>query len=366
MRVLNLLASGGTGGIERLCEDLSEKSKNDNYFAFLFEEGVIYDRLLKKFNDKVFSCISCKNKTAKIIKYLNDIIKNNKIDIVVIHHGGIKCNIIYLKLMKLNKSIKYVRYLHGCYDNFSWGRGKNKIINFISDHIMKSALAKSDLIVCISNASKKSFIKKFGQINNIIVIYNGINDIFFDNVNIKNFDNKILKFVYVGRLEYLKGLDYFIDSLNDIKDKINFQVEIIGDGSYRNALEKKVKEYNLQKKITFLGRKDNVKLYLDRNDFFVYPSICEEGFGISVGEAIARGCIPFVSNKGGLPEVVDYNYSLIFENNEDMKNKIKQLGKLSKQEKELLSTNYMTFANRFRINKTIDELDKNYKKLYEK
>ena len=365
MKILNILASGGTGGIERLCEDLSEKSKHDNYYAFLFEEGAMYERLLKKYDDKVFSCIPYKDKTSKIIKNLKDIIEKHKIDIVVVHHGGIKCNIIYLKLMKYNKNIKFVRYLHGCYDNFSWGRGKNVVVDFLADAIMKSALTKSDLIVCVSTASKESFIKRFGKFDNMIVVYNGINDVFFENVNNKIFDNKLLKFVYVGRLEYLKGLDCFIDSLNDLKDTVKFEMEIVGDGSYMRVLEKKVKDYGLQDRITFLGRKNNVKQYLDRNDIFVYPSICEEGFGISVGEAIARGCIPFVSNKGGLPEVVDYNNSLIFEDSEDMKNKIIQLSKLSKKEKKVLSDHYVSFANKFRINKVIESLDNYYQKIFE-
>ena len=34
MRVLNLLASGGVGGIERLCKDIMEKSDFENRIFF--------------------------------------------------------------------------------------------------------------------------------------------------------------------------------------------------------------------------------------------------------------------------------------------------------------------------------------------
>ena len=45
MKVLHLLAAGGTGGIEKLCKDLILTSSLDNRICFLFEEGEAYNYL---------------------------------------------------------------------------------------------------------------------------------------------------------------------------------------------------------------------------------------------------------------------------------------------------------------------------------
>ena len=45
MKVLNLLASGNTGGIEVLCKNILLKSKEDNRICCLFKEGEVYNEL---------------------------------------------------------------------------------------------------------------------------------------------------------------------------------------------------------------------------------------------------------------------------------------------------------------------------------
>ena len=57
--------------------------------------------------------------------------------------------------------------------------------------------------------------------------------------------------------------------------------------------------------VNFVGTQTNVIEWLDKADIFVYPVIWKEAFGISVVEAMSRGCIPIVTKKGGLPEIID-------------------------------------------------------------
>ena len=49
MKVLHLLATGGTGGIEVLCKDIFLRSNFDNRICCLFdEENNLYNRNLNK------------------------------------------------------------------------------------------------------------------------------------------------------------------------------------------------------------------------------------------------------------------------------------------------------------------------------
>ena len=110
---------------------------------------------------------------------------------------------------------------------------------------------------------------------------------------------------------------------NLIRDGLNLNLTIVGDGVERNNLENQVKYLNIESNVIFTGFQTNTIDYLDKSDIFVYPSIWDEAFGISVVEAMARGCIPLVANKGGLPEVVDYNPMYIINSNENLVKKVK-------------------------------------------
>ena len=120
MKVLNLIAAGGTGGIEVLLRDIIADKTLDNRICCLFEEGEIYEELKSK-NEKIFS-LKDKNRNRKeIVKELKEYCIKENIDIVTIHHGGINCNLIYMMLKKELPNMKYARYFHSSFDEY-WER----------------------------------------------------------------------------------------------------------------------------------------------------------------------------------------------------------------------------------------------------
>lgn len=245
----------------------------------------------------------------------------------------------------------------GSFDKYGFGNGKNKFKNVVVKKVMQKAFDVSDKLIFISKAVEKTFIETF-KINNKnkVVVYNGINKVFFENVS----EDRTQNIIYVGRLAKEKGLDVFLKALKKVYEK-NSKVKttIVGDGEEREKLEKMANELGIQNNVEFVGRQSEVKNWLDNNMVFVYPSICGEGFGISVAEAMARGCIPVTFRVGGLPELInnEENGFLVDEiSEESLSNKILDILNLPQNEIERLRKNAIQTSKVFSVDNTIKNL----------
>ena len=124
-------------------------------------------------------------------------------------------------------------------------------------------------------------------------------------------DKKII--ISVGRLVHRKGQDKLIEAMPAILEKIpNAHLLIVGEGPYKEFLEKLVSKLSLTKNVTFAGRVlyDKLPTYLSAADLFAMPSRSRffglevEGLGIVYLEASACG-IPVVAGiSGGAPDAV--------------------------------------------------------------
>ena len=351
-----------------MCKDIFLNAKWDNRICVLFEEGKIYENL-KEMSDKIFSLKNENRNKKKIVEKIVNYCKEEKIDIITVHHGGISCNIIYIELEKKLKEVKFVRYFHGSFDEYSFGNGENKLKNFIVKKVMQKAIDISDKIIYISKAVQKTFEDNFKiKRDKGCIIYNGISEDFFLKPIHKTQNNKIINLIFVGRIEKIKGINLIIDAFYKIENEIkNLILTIVGDGTERESLEEEVKKLNLEDKIKFVGRQENVIEWLDKADIFIYPSIWKEGFGISVVEAMARGCIPIVSNRGALPEIIKNEYNgFVFEYNctkNLLTEVLKMVIELNKEDKERIKCNAINDSGVFKIENTINELNNVYIKL---
>ena len=365
MKVLHLLASAGTGGIETLCKDILIKADWDNRICCLFDEGETYE-YLKSNNRKIFSLKDKNRDIKKIVEFLKQYCIKENIDIVTIHHGGITCNMIYILLKRKLPNLKYVRYLHGCFDKYAFGNDKGIINRSLGKMVMQKAFDCSDLLIFISKAVEKSFEIKFNIKNNKkVIIYNGIDEKFFnESKRKKNKKYNTTNIIFVGRLSYVKGIDILIKAFKEVSQKNNNMfLTIVGDGEEKERLVNLTKELNVSDKIKFVGRQPNVIEWLDNADIFVYPSIWEEGFGISVVEAMARGCIPIVSNGGGLTEIVeDDKNGIIFtkKENKELACAIEKILNMNNEKKREMIKEAIETSKNFSINITVEDLKKEY------
>jgi len=120
----------------------------------------------------------------------------------------------------------------------------------------------------------------------------------FDEREVENLKEKYGDFVlFVGRLNYYKGLNYLIEAMK----KIDANLVIIGQGPEEKSLKIKVKRLKLGNRIFFLPFQDERALinFYKGAKLFVLPSIFKsEAFGIVLIEAMACGK-PVISTELG-------------------------------------------------------------------
>jgi glycosyltransferase involved in cell wall biosynthesis len=116
---------------------------------------------------------------------------------------------------------------------------------------------------------------------------------------------EILRLGFVGRLEQeSKG----IYSLRPILDQITaagikFELTVVGGGPDRRKLEQQLAPHREHGRVRLVGDQphERVPRYLGEMDVFLMPSRFE-GFGFSLIEAMASGCVPIVSGIRGVTD----------------------------------------------------------------
>ncbi len=108
-------------------------------------------------------------------------------------------------------------------------------------------------------------------------------------------------FLFVGRLEKIKGLDDVIPLFRDYRDA---DLLIAGDGEYAPALRRRAEGLS---RVKFLGRvtPEDLRQYYRHAIASIVPSICFETFGIILIEAFRQGTPVIARRIGPFPEIVE-------------------------------------------------------------
>lgn len=126
--------------------------------------------------------------------------------------------------------------------------------------------------------------------------------------------NKIL---FLSRMSPIKRPDLLIEALAVLdKQKIDFLCDFYGDPlpkdiDYYDNLKNKVKEFNLEKKISFFAEVSNTETPEVYSKYDIFVNLTPSGsFDKTILEAMLCGCIPIVSNISLKGEI---NESMIIE-----------------------------------------------------
>lgn len=179
----------------------------------------------------------------------------------------------------------------------------------------KSFARKSDALIVASNEQAK-LVQKYYSLNEnkIFKVFHGIDTLKFTpragnhdllrRYGIQN--HRVI--LFVARIEKDKGLQNLILALPEIIEKIpDLKLLVVGRGSYCPEIKEMVKKHNLNDYIAFSGfiAPDELPEYFNTCDLFVNPTIRQNGYDLTILEAMACEKPVVVSNIGSVPTVIE-------------------------------------------------------------
>ena len=298
----------GFGGIEKYISSLCRMLK-DNYKIKIITTYKVQEKPAFDFDDSIEITYLICDKPNKT-EFKNAINERNLKNIIV---EGFKCvRILWLKNSRNVDAIKRInskyiittRDFHSKLVGVYANRGITKIATEHNFHnndnkyinkVVKSLFGFAYFVVVSSNL-KEFYKDKIGN-TKCIYIPNVIDEL--PNKESSLGDNNIIN---IGRLENEKGLFDLIDVLYEVKKVItDVKLFLIGDGTLKEELVKKVRDYDLEENVIFTGflTKDKIEDYLLKSKLFVMTSYTES-FGLVLIEAMSYkvGCIAFDSADG--------------------------------------------------------------------
>jgi glycosyltransferase involved in cell wall biosynthesis len=255
---------------------------------------------------------------------------------------------------------KVILHFHGGNYNL------NKKIPFILKIFLNVSILLSQKIITQGKKEQEFFIEHFNiGIGNIIFIPNSVKTPTSFLVKSQG----LPKILYLGRIDKNKGLKEITLALEQLKNKIDFQFIIAGDGPDKDDFigdcQRRIPDnYNYLGIIS--GKKK--EMILDETNIFLMPSYYE-GLPYALLEAMAYKLIPIVTPVGSIPEIVEdgkngflvpvYNYKAII-------NSIIELDANPKKFEEMSQNAYETIKSDYSLSNYINKINAVYSNLYPK
>ncbi|MDR0979348.1 MAG: glycosyltransferase [Lachnospiraceae bacterium] len=329
----------GYGGIEKFIVNIANMFSND-YEVEIISAYKLYSKPAFEIDSKVkITYLLEENLVPNKARLLQSIKKVNIFDIA--KQVYIATKVLTLRRYRMINAIKNIqtsvvistRYTH---NNLLGKYGEANLIKIATEHNY----------YLNNKSSFKKVIKSCKKVNFLVLSTKEQADFYKDELGEKkvlniplaldtfpndfsNLDTK--QITYIGRLEKEKGVLDLIDVFKVIKEESpECVLNIVGDGSKKEDLQARIKEYDLEKNVILYGYKDRreIEKILLNTSIGINTSYIES-FGLAVLETLSYGipCIAFDSAKGIL-ELIDNEkngYIINNRNKEEMAKKVTEL-----------------------------------------
>lgn len=276
-------------------------SKKCDVVVFAPETGVYDD---SKLPYKVVRCKSIKLPKLdyslplpKIDRKFLKELESYKLDVIHIHSPATigRLGVEYAK----RHNIPLFGTIHSQFYKDFYRATKNRLLSKkLTDNTMK-VFEKCDVCYTVNEGMRDVLMNEYGFKKKLKLARNATDWCIVQNID-KSKD-KIRKmydikneyiFLFVGRINKLKNIFLILDSLNYIKDKINYKMLFVGDGQDKRELSLKIKEYGLSDRIILCGKcsdRDLLRDYYASSDLFLFPSLYDASSVVQV-EAASQKC----------------------------------------------------------------------------
>jgi glycosyltransferase involved in cell wall biosynthesis len=242
---------------------------------------------------------------------------------------------------------------------------------FISSFIARTCTYRST-VIAISDAVKNYIIENamIASRISISVVYYGINhqdfqlhDFDREKWRQQEFNCEPEEFVFgtISRLVPQKDLQTLITAFSKISKEVRCKLVIVGDGVQKNELEKLVKSLNLESKVHFLGKRQDIPELLHGIDAFALTSKYE-GLGLVLLEALASEVPVIAARNSAIKEIVNDDVALMFETSSviQLETAMKELINNPAETKQRVSRGKIRVQQNFGVDSMLMGTDKVY------
>ena len=163
-----------------------------------------------------------------------------------------------------------------------------------------------DRIVVLTESIKRRFVNLYPHLENKVIVNANILPV--DQIRAKAVqktrNERILRFVTVGRIDYQKAYPRLLDVLEALYDQgYRFDWTIVGGGDDFNSVFARINNSCLKDSVRMLGMQKNPYPYIKEADVFALLSM-SEGLPNTLFEALILGTPVIATNVGGVADIV--------------------------------------------------------------
>ena len=270
---------------------------------------------------------------------------------------------IFALICKLTK-VKFTVFWHG----WQWGFEK-KVAGRIVPWFKRTYGTASSMIILGQEFGTQ--LKKYGYNKPIFQVTTVADPIFFDleskykNGPVENLKNQALVFLFLSRIERVKGIYEALESFKMLKKEYpDITLKIAGTGGELEAVQKYVEDKQLQgvELLGWITGKGKVKAFSE-SDVYLLPSYHGEGLPCSILEAMATGLPVISTDVGGIKDFFEddvMGYLVKMKDPVDLSEKIRRIIDSPEKIETMGRYNIEYARNRFTPQKVGSELERIY------